>query len=295
MIKKLLIILCFFLASLQVKADDTSLIQGLVNAGNTVLPFRAYIISSAITLPHNLDCNGSPITYNNTTGHAFTMSTAGVKISNGSLTGLSDVENSSGSGGISITADNCTVDHMTISTFTGVGILGGNANNETVTNNTVNDIGYIGIFLISNVAINGGTVAFNTIDRSMLAPTAPSQGAMLIRGAVGQLSNGWSVHDNVIKMPINPMLLAAEFYEHRYSNFCNIYHNTFIGGTIGASIVECTGIRTYYNDCSKQRDEAIEYANSYFGAGTSVPIKWNYNILNAPINESVLPTTIITW
>ncbi len=111
------------------------------------------------------------------------MNRPGVKFSNAEVVGQDDSENPNGSSGVYINADNDTVTHVYIHKFTSYGIIGGWGNVPVMTYNRITDIGYIGLFYISDKrSIKGGTVAFDTIDRSMLNTQTMTQWALFLRG-----------------------------------------------------------------------------------------------------------------
>jgi parallel beta-helix repeat protein len=66
-------------------------------------------------------------------------------------------------------------------------------------------------------------------------------------------------------MPFLPKDITSECFELRYAPNSRIYNNTCIGGSIGISVVANDYVRTWRNQCSKQKEEGIEYANSNNG------------------------------
>ena len=264
--KKIIILILLFFAN-KLYADDTAALQAMINAGNTTLPAHhaPYTITS-LNLVNSLNANGNVINCTLTVGSAIVMNSPRVKLTNAELVGLDDSENPNGSSGVHINADNDTVTHVYIHKFTAYGIIGGWGNVPVMTYNRITDIGYIGLFYISDKrSIKGGTVAFDTIDRSMLNAQTMTQGALFLRGSKEYTSPGWTVHHNLLIMPFLPKNISPECYEHRFAPNSQIYDNTCIGGSIGISVVVSDFVSTNHNKCSKQNLEGIEYASSSHG------------------------------
>jgi parallel beta-helix repeat protein len=260
----LFVLLCF---ANRLYADDTAELQAMINAGNTTLPAHhaPYTITS-LNLVNSLNANGNVINCTLTVGRGIVMNRPGVRFSNAEVVGKDDSENPNGSSGVYINADNDTVTHVYIHKFTAYGIIGGWGNVPVMTYNRITNIGYVGLFYISDKrSIKGGTVAFDTIDRSMLSAQTMTQGALFIRGDKEYASRGWKVHHNLLIMPFLPKNISPECFELRLAPNSQIHDNTCIGGSIGISVVVSDFVNTNHNKCSKQNLEGIEYADSNNG------------------------------
>jgi len=259
--KAIALVLLFF--AVKVYADDTARLQAMLDAGKVTLPANhaPYTITS-INLTHSLNANGNVIRCL-TDDQGIVMTKTGVKLSNAEIVGLDDTTNPSGASGIQLNGDRDTVDHVYIHKFPAYGIIGGDGNRPVITNNKIADIGYMGIFLFStHHSIRGGIVASNTFDRSMLNPNTVTEGDIMLRGTPSFASSGWKVYRNTMLMPIAPKDLTAMCMELRNTPYSQVYDNTFIGGTIGVSIVRNNFVTVYNNKCMKQREEGIEVCDS---------------------------------
>lgn len=254
-------------------ADDTVTVQNAVATGT--LAKGNYFISSTITVNHSFNGNGSTINYTPTTGYAFQTTAANIKIQKFNFVGPNSTTNASGASAINIgNYDHDTISFCHVTTFPGYGILGGNGQYETILDCNIAATGYIGMFLVSSVAIHGGEVARDTIDRSMISGTQGSgvaQGALLIRGASGAASTYWNVHDCRLLMMSNPTDISCECYEHRYADHSTIKNMYCSGGSIGISIVRnnYVTIGGTSNTFTGQNNEAIEYADSNNGKASN--------------------------
>ena len=263
--KKIILFILLLLAN-KLYADDTAAIQAMIDAGNTTLPAHHSYTITRINLSHSLNANGSTFNCLLPGGAAFTMTTPGVKLSNAEIVGQSDITNTGGSWGVEVNGDNDTVTRAYIHKFTAYGILGGDGNTPVITYNKVTDIGYVGVFFVSGKHdIHGGTVAHDTIDRSMLDAQTVTQGALFLRGGKDHFSPGWKVHHNLLIMPFLPKDITSECFELRTASHSVIYDNVCIGGSIGISVVKSDYVITSRNNCTKQKEEGIEYADSNNG------------------------------
>lgn len=251
----------------QVKADDTAALKAMLGADVT-LPagHGTYTFSSGLNLTHSFNANGNELRYTGTTGYAITLSAPDIKFYNGKLTGNSITYNSSGSNGINMTAARDTVANMRVWNFNYVGILGGNADSHAILNCNIKS-GYVAAFMISNntKSIQGGTVAFDTLDRTSLSASTVTQPALVIRGGVTFPSSNWNVHHNILAMPFNPVDWTSEGTEVRYAPYSNIWANTCKNGSIGISIVKSDFVIVNFNIVTGQNAEGIEFADSKNG------------------------------
>jgi parallel beta-helix repeat protein len=98
----------------------------------------------------------------------------------------------------------------------------------------------------------------------MVPAAAVQQMAIGVRGSVTNptiTTTSWSITNNIIKMPVHPTDLSAEGMELRYCNNTYVANNTTTGGSIGISVVNCTGNVLAANNCSNVGQEGIEYAD----------------------------------
>ncbi|HZX59069.1 MAG TPA: right-handed parallel beta-helix repeat-containing protein [Mucilaginibacter sp.] len=251
-------------------ADDTAALQALLNAGPVTLPagHAPYAVSGNLNVMYAFNLNGNTINSTVAGGGTLKVRNPGVTVSNGTITGTWTAAlagNPNGASGIAIYANNCTVTKMVISNLSAYGIaVAGAYVNPTITYNTITQVGYIAFFYDpETVAGVGGTFSYNTVDRSMLPPATVQQVGVGIRGSTTgtNMTTNWSIVGNVIKMPLLPASDAAECMEIRTMGNSVVSGNTFIGGSIGASAVRCTGIAITSNKFNSSQREAIEFAN----------------------------------
>jgi hypothetical protein len=246
--------------------DDTASLQASITAGDYNMPANhTYHISGNINITHNLKGSGNDTVYYTwPSGKAFTMNTAGKKVSNFVLIGPNDATSTTGANGIFVIADNCTVDLMKIRRWNGNGVLATSGNNLVVTRSTIADCAYTCIFAVPNASLIGGTISLDTLDKSMYSPSFISQAALQIKKDALNAYGGWTVNNNLIKMPVNPTDPgnSEECMEIRNFPRSNIFNNTMVNGTIGISVVAGDYTKVNGNYCTGQKLEAIEFANS---------------------------------
>lgn len=220
-------------------ADNTAALQAHINAGNYTIPLGTGPFNiTHLLLTHSLDANGNTIHCTATTGAAFKFTVANQSLLNAAITGVSSTPNPSGVSAISVAADGATVAHCTVSTFTAYGIIGGYTNNFTANNNVISDIGFLGVFWISNMTGNpsGFTFFGNVIDRTAQG-IGVRQPALAVRTQGSATMTGVNVHDNVIRMPLNPIFADAENFDGWGLTRPIYKSNQCDGGSIGFSIV----------------------------------------------------------
>ena len=250
--------------------DDTQTLQALLNTGNATLTAGKTYHVTGLYVTHSINLNGATIILTNTATFSFalTVTSPSVSITNGTIQGLwsnTTVGNANGYGGISILAGNCSVSHVNLSAFSAYGIVAGPYNSISVTYCNISNTGYIGFFYdAESASTSGGSFSNNTVDRSMVPAAAVQQMAIGVRGS--SLNNGitashWTIANNVIKMPLHPVDMSAEGMELRYCNSAYVANNTITGGSIGISMVDCTGNVLSANTSSNVGQEGIEYAD----------------------------------
>src|SRR5579872_6104701 len=169
--------------------DDTNTLQQLINAGNVTLTAGKTYHITGLWVPHSLNLNGASITMTNASqgATAITLSAPGASISNGNLTGTwsnSTSGDPNGVVGIQMQANNCSVSHLSVSSFASFGILAGPYNNTSVTNCTITNTGYLGFFFDAETAVtSGGTFSNNVVDLSMVPAAKILESAVAIRGS----------------------------------------------------------------------------------------------------------------
>lgn len=252
-----------------VASDDTKALQSQLNAGDVTLTAGKIYHVTQLKVTHALNMNGATIIMN-TTGYGFALSLTadGASVTNGTLTGLwsnTTKGNPSGYSGIYILANHCSVSHLTISSFSAYGIVAGPVNSSSVTYCNISNTGYIGYFYdAESKSTTGGTFSNNVVDRSMVPASTVTQMAVGIRGSVGNskvTASNWTIANNTIKMPSNPTDWTAECSEIRYCNNAYIANNVTTAGSIGLSIVFCTGDVLQNNTTSGAKLEGIEFAD----------------------------------
>lgn len=264
--------------------DDTATVQAAVSSGSLPAHHAPYHISSTINLTHRLNGNGDTVYYTPSTGNAFTFNTANVKLSNITIIGPSDAALSGGCTGLYLpSAAHDTIDHVRIKTFRGNGIVGVNCDYVVFTNSKISDCNYSGAQFVPGMALHGGILSLDTIDRSMFARTLVSQACLLIRGASATLTYpNWTVNNNLLLAPYNPSDPAAteECFELRFCPYSRIYNNVIRKGTIGISVVASNYVKVTGNTIDSCNSEAIEFVSDHCYA--------NANIINHQLRDGYL-------
>jgi parallel beta-helix repeat protein len=223
-----------------------------------------------LNVTHSIDLNGATIILTNKAPYSFALkiTAAGVSITNGSIAGLwsnATLGNASGSGGISVMADSCTISHVDLAAFSAYGIVVGPYSSISVNYCNISNTGYIGFFFDAESASTlSGSFCNNTVDRSMVPAATVQQMAIGVRGSSldnGIITSHWKIANNIIKMPLHPVDMSAEGMELRYCNSTDVTNNIITGGSIGISMVDCTGNFLSANTCSSVGQEGIEYAD----------------------------------
>ena len=249
--------------------DDTWTLQSQLDAGNvTLIAGKVYNITG-LSVTHALDLNGATINMTNTSSGstALSLDAAGASVTNGTLKGNwnnTTPGNPSSVTGMFIRAANCSISHVTVSSFPAFGILAGPYNNPSVTYCTIQNTGYVSFFFdAESRSTTGGTFSNNIVDRSMIAASTVSQMAVGIRGSRADstiITSQWTVSGNTIKMPYHPAASAAECMEVRYFNNSTINNNIVTGGSIGISVVNCKGVTVSRNSITYTKLESLELA-----------------------------------
>lgn len=253
-----------------VVSDDTWALQSQLNAGNVTLTAGKTYHVTGLTVKHALNMNGATIVMSSTWyGFAITMNADGASVTNGTLTGLwnnATYGNPSGYSGIYILGNHCSVSHVNVSSFSAYGIVVGPVNSPSVTYCNISNTGYIGYFYdAESKSTTGGTFSNNVVDRSMVPASTITQMAVGIRGSVGNANvtaANWNITNNTIKMPSNPTDWTAECAEIRYCNNSYVANNVTTAGSIGLSMVFCTGDVLQSNTTAGAKLEGIEFADS---------------------------------
>lgn len=249
--------------------DDTYALQKQLNAGNvTLIAGKTYNVSY-LTISHALNMNGATIFVTNKYGYPIRMTGKGASIANGTIKGswtTSQAANSDGACGLYIAADNCSVSHTTISGFPSYGVLVAAVNNPSVTYCLLKNVGYLAFYFDAETKYtSGGVFSHNTVDMSMLPASSVSESGVAIRGSSnnpGIITSNWTISANSIKMPYKPSNWNAEGLEVRYMTNSSITANTFTNGSIGCSIVRCSGITASWNQFAGSTEEGLEFADS---------------------------------
>lgn len=189
------------------------------------------------------------------------MPTAGVTTQNFTIAGLSGSSTNNQITGVTMNAANTTVQNFTIQNIGNYGIAGGAQSNQTVTNGTITNTGYIGISMVNNTGtVSGIVVSNNTIDRTAQGVGVQQPGLIVRAATIGGLT-GAQVINNIIKMPSSPSVAAAEGCEARNIDHAYFNGNTYIGGSIGFSLVGSSFVRSPNGAYSGQSIEAVEIVN----------------------------------
>lgn len=251
----LLLLLPFF-----AKADDTAALNALLAAGNVILPggHAPYSVSSSLNVTHNFNLSGNTINFTGI-GSELKVS-AGVTVQGGSLMGLTGSVASNQSAIQPLTgASGITIIGMTISKFGQYGISSTNNSGLSITNCIISDIGLEAISEITNAGVNTGiNISGNTINRGMQPSNVP-QAAIIIRNFAPGVQTGTIVATNIITMPANPSIVAAEIIEFRGVVHAQFHDNICIGGSIGCSaVLGSNNFQCFNNVFSGQNNEAME-------------------------------------
>jgi len=251
-------------------SDDTYTLQKQLNAGNVTLTAgRVYNVSS-LSIYHALNMNGATIYVTTKYGYPVRMSGYGASITNGTIKGSwttsQAADPSNGAAGLWITADKCSVSHVTISGFSSYGIIVAAVNYPSVTYSVIKNVGYLGFYFDAETKYtSGGVFSHNTVDMSALSASSVSESGIAVRGSSNNpaiITSNWAINANTIKMPYKPSNWNAEGIEVRYMTNSTISANTFINGSIGCSVVRSSGITVSWNHFSGSTEEALEFADS---------------------------------
>ena len=277
--------LAFMLSPLCSYADDTAALQAQLTAGPVTLTAgHVYSVTGNLTVTYNFNLNGATLNMTGTSGPVLRVRNPNITVSNGSIIGTwspSTAYNPSGTTGISLYASNITVTKMTITNMSNYGIVaGGTYNGLVITYNTIKNVGYIGFYYDSESTTNGGTFSNNVVDNSALPAATVSALAVGIRGSQtsGTLTNGWTIANNTIKMPVQPTNITAECMEVKYMTNSTLSNNVLVGGSIGESLVRTTGLTISGCNFSGQSLEAIEFADSHNGIAQNNVITSSYGV-----------------
>lgn len=267
--------------------DDTRALQALLNTGNVTLTAGKVYNVTGLNVTHLFNLNGATISMTASYSQAIRMSASGAIVTNGSIVGKwssASAANVNGASGIAIFADNASVSYVNVSSFPAYGITSG-SNNTSITNCTIKNTGYIGYYFDPETKSTvGGTFSNNTVDRSMLPASTVIEGAVEIRASVANAAvntSGWTISNNVIKMPSSPKAVNAECMEVRYMINSTVSGNTFIAGSIGCSVVRSTNVTVSANSLSGSKQEAIEFADSH----TCTSQK---NVISSSLGEGIM-------
>lgn len=249
--------------------DDTYTLQNQLNAGNvTLVAGRTYNVSS-LRITHALNMNGATIYVTTKYGYPIRMTGYGASITNGTIKGswtTSQAADANGAAGVYIAADNCSISHVTVASFPSYGILVAAVNNPSVTYCLLKNVGYLAFYFDAETKnTSGGIFSHNTVDMSMLSASTVSESGVAIRGSSnnpGIITSNWTISANNIKMPYKPSNWNAEGLEVRYMTNSNITANTFTNGSIGCSVVRCSGVTVSWNQFSGSTEEALEFADT---------------------------------
>jgi len=246
-------------------ADDTAAVQALITAGSAFPAGKTYSVGSTLMVTKSVNFNGDVINFTATAASScLKLTAAGVTVQNGTINGTwtpTSAYSTVGQSGISVGADNCTITKMTVQNVGVYGIVSGAHNNLTITYNKILNTGYIGFYFDSEAATTGGVFSYNTVDRSLIAPTAVHQLAVGIRGAsagTSPVASGWTIANNTITMPLNPTDWTAECIEVRAVANCVISGNTFNQSSIGVSVARSSNVTVTNNKITNAQLEAIE-------------------------------------
>lgn len=249
--------------------DDTRALQQLLNAGNVTLLTGKTFNVTGLVVSHALNLNGATIAMTGTRSYTISLAASGASITNGSIVGQwnnSMAGNPNGAAGIGISADNVSISYVSVSSFPGYGIASGAFNNPSITYCTIQNTGYIGFYYDPETkSTTGGTFSHNAVDRSMVPASTVNEACAEIRGSVANdaiLTSGWTISSNSFKMPSKPAKLVAECMEVRHMTNSVISNNVFTAGTIGCSVVACSGVTVTANQFSGSSQEAIEFADA---------------------------------
>jgi len=248
-------------------ADDTAALQAKLNAGNVVLTAGAKYTVTGLSVSHALNMNGATITMTGASNACIKLTAAGASVTNGTVTGTwsnTTAGNAYGALGVRILADNCAITNMVVTAVPAYGILVGPYNKPVITGCTISNTGYIGVYYDSEANTTGGTFSNNTIDRSMLPATTIQQGAVMIRASTATtnfVTTGWTITNNIFKMPYAPSNSANECMEIRWIANSTVSGNTFTNGSIGCSVVRGTNVTVTGNKFDGQSLEGIEFAD----------------------------------
>lgn len=202
-----------------------------------------------------------------------------------SLTGVpgKTVFDASGStnDGVRITADNVTVEGVTVNGAVRYGIYSINAASPRIKDCTVTDSGNIGIFwemASASAAIEGPEISGCTVDRTSLGSTI-TEGGIKVHGDTGNYQALRArIHDNKVFMPSDAADDAANCIESfGDSDWAVISDNITVGGSMGISLAQADHNSVTGNTIYNPNDWGIEIAGSDHTAAIGNTIDGNGN------------------
>jgi len=263
-------------------AADTAALAALLTAavpGDEIRlrPNSTYIVTG-LTVPAGVALvgggTGTVVKLKNA-GNAsvVTLSGAGARLANLQVDGNKANQTSSLTGGaVVVSADDVTVDSVTVVNAFGIGIYAVNCNRPKITGNTVTDSGYIGIFYETNSVavadVTGGLIADNLVDRSAVG-VGIVEGGIKVHGYVAnsRLVTRTRIVRNRVVMPTNPTSAAAICIEvYGGAPYSVIANNVTAGGSMGVSVDTSDNTAVNGNTVFGHKAYGVEVASSNYAA-----------------------------
>lgn len=265
--------------------NDAAAIQAAIDAasaaggGEVFIPDGTSMLGSSLNVPANTTLRGSGVTsilklMAAVNAPAVILSGAGAEVRDLKIDGNRPAQTVAlVAQGVSMEADNTTVDNCTITNLLAAGIDAEDRSHLRITNNKIDNTSYIGIFVhataavISNILVQG-----NTVDRTVEG-TGIQEGGIKIRGSSSGAFLCQQVRciGNRVTMPASPTdqsAICIELWGKVDRGVVN--DNVCQDGSMGISLDSSSNVAVTGNTCIGFNVYGIEIAQGNGGVGNVV-------------------------
>ena len=252
--------------------DDTTAIQQAISgvlANSTILfPAGTYLVSSTIALNRcltlQMEMGATLLLKAASNASVLSVSASGAVVTGGTINGNRTNQTTGYPAGITVTASNVTLSGVTINDSLGYGIHASAVHDLTITNCTITNSGYIGIFVEAGtpVSLDRIRVTGCKIDRSMIAIGNLVEGGLKIRGTGSVPMTNSILSRNEIALPVGDGPSASICIEAWYAPGVVISNNHLYGGSMGVSLARVEDAIVSNNYITTSYECGIELASS---------------------------------
>lgn len=266
-------------------ANDAAAIQSALDAvsavsgGEVFIPDGTFMLGSSLNIPANTTLRGAGKAsvlklMAAVNAPAVILAGAGAEVRDLKIDGNRPAQTIAlVAHGVSMAADNTTVDNCTITNLLASGIDAVDRSNLRITNNTIDNASYIGIFVHATAAIiTNILVRNNSVDRAAEG-AGVQEGGIKIRGSADGLFLCHRVRciGNQVKMPASPTDQSAICIElWGKVDRAVVSDNLCEDGSMGISIDACSNVSVVGNQCSGFNVYGVEVAQGNGGVGNIV-------------------------